>query len=97
MMPRLCLLARRRGAMRRPRDGRFAARRGRFSMGYIMEKFGLGAFLKSISQMHGQEFLGQASYGQISIVPLYHPAAAIYNRASRDVHFQDFKILAKLV
>ena len=47
--------------------------------------------------MHGQEFLGQASYGQISIVPLYHPAAAIYNRASRDVHFQDFKILAKLV
>ena len=70
---------------------------GRFSIGYIMEKFGLGAFLKSISQMHGQEFLGQASYGQISIVPLYHPAAAIYNRASSDVHFQDFKILAKLV
>ena len=70
---------------------------GRFSMGYIMEKFGLGAFLKSISQMHGQEFLGQASYGQISIVPLYHPAAAIYNGESRDVHFQDFKILAKLV
>src|SRR3990167_3290881 len=69
----------------------------RFSMGYIMERFGLGAFLKSISQMHGQEFLGKASYGQISIVPLYHPAAAIYNRASRDVHFQDFKILAKLV
>lgn len=68
---------------------------GRFSMGYIMEKFGLGEFLRSISQMHGQAFIAQAEYGEINIVPLYHPAAAIYNRSSRDVHLADFKILEK--
>ena len=70
---------------------------GRFSMGYIMERFGLGAFLKSISQLHGQELIGKTGYGEISIVPLYHPAAAIYNRGSGDIYFQDFKILARLI
>ena len=70
---------------------------GRYSMVYIMEKFGLGALLKSISQMHGQTFVGKADYGEINIVPLYHPAAAIYNRADLDKHFEDFKMLKKFV
>lgn len=66
---------------------------GRFSMDYIMQKFGLGDQLKSISQIHGKVFEAKASYGPIHIAPLYHPAVAIYNRSFRDTLFEDFKAL----
>src|SRR3989338_255411 len=66
---------------------------GRFSMDYIMRKFGLEAQLKPISQMHGKVFEAEAGYGKLKIVPLYHPAVAIYNRATKDVLISDFQVL----
>lgn len=66
---------------------------GRFSMDYIMRKFGLDDQLKSIGQMHGKMFEAVASYGKIKIIPLYHPAAAIYNRELRSILEKDFQIL----
>lgn len=66
---------------------------GRFSMDYIMRKFGLESQLESISHMHGRSFKAKTSYGTIDIVPLYHPAVAIYNRASKEVLMKDFEIL----
>src|SRR3972149_2765164 len=42
---------------------------GRFSMAYIMKKFGLESELKSISQIHGKVFTAQTSYGTIKIIP----------------------------
>ncbi len=68
---------------------------GRFSMDYIMRKFNLVDQLKSITQMHGKEFTAACAYGTVIIVPLYHPAVAIYNRNSKDVLMQDFQILKK--
>ncbi len=68
---------------------------GRFSMDYIMRKFDLLAELGPISRLHGQAFTGTASYGPIMVVPLYHPAAAIYNQSLKDVLVQDFKTLEK--
>jgi uracil-DNA glycosylase family 4 len=68
---------------------------GRFSMEYIMNKFGLEHNLKSISKIHGQEFKAKSSYGQIIIIPLYHPAVAIYNRDSKNILIKDFKVLSK--
>lgn len=66
---------------------------GRYAMGYIMERFGLIEQLKPISQMHGKVFQGQASYGSMTVVPLYHPAVAIYNATTKDTLKEDFKIL----
>ncbi len=73
---------------------------GRFSMQYIMTRFGLADLLLPISQTHGQLFqaeihpaTGGASYGQVKILPLYHPAAAIYNRALLDTLKEDFQKL----
>src|SRR3989338_7674536 len=66
---------------------------GRFSMDYIMRKFGLENQLKSISQMHGKIFDAETNYGKINIVPLYHPAVAIYNRTMKDTLIKDFQIL----
>ena len=66
---------------------------GRFSMDYIMRKFGLDALLKNISQMHGKIFEANTGYGKIKIIPLYHPAVAIYNRNTKDELVKDFQVL----
>lgn len=66
---------------------------GRFSMDYIMRKFGLDAQLKPIGKMHGKVFDAKMSYGKIKIIPLYHPAVAIYNRTTKDTLIKDFQIL----
>ncbi len=70
---------------------------GRFSMQYIMSKFGLEFEILPISQMHGKSFEAKASYGKITIIPFYHPAASIYNQHLRSVLQEDFKILRDYV
>jgi DNA polymerase len=66
---------------------------GRYSMDYIMRKFGLEFELEPISRAHGKVYEAEASYGKIRIVPLYHPAAAIYNQALKDTLKKDFLVL----
>jgi uracil-DNA glycosylase family 4 len=66
---------------------------GRYAMGYVMEKFGLAAQLEPISRMHGRVFTAQAAYGPITIVPLYHPAVAVYNASSKATLQADFQVL----
>jgi len=66
---------------------------GRFSMKYIMEKFGLEEELGPISQLHGKVFEADVSFGKIKIVPLYHPAVAVYNADSKEELKKDFEIL----
>lgn len=66
---------------------------GRYAMGYIMEKFGLSAQLKTISVMHGKVFPAEASYGPLTIIPLYHPAVAVYNASSLETLKTDFQVL----
>jgi len=62
---------------------------GRFSMAYIIKKFGLESELKPISTMHGKILFA----GEIKIIPLYHPAVAIYNNNTKETLKKDFKIL----
>lgn len=66
---------------------------GRYAMGYIMEKFGLTDKLEPISKMHGRVFDAQSAYGSVKIVPLYHPAVAVYNSGTKDTLKSDFRIL----
>jgi DNA polymerase len=65
---------------------------GRYSMEYIMKKFGLESELKTISLMHGKSF----DSGGLKIVPLYHPAATIYNRDLIKTLEEGFKILKNI-
>lgn len=64
---------------------------GRYSMAYIMQKFGLAHELKSISQIHGKVFDAKASYGGIKIITLYHPAVALYQNSLKEQMFKDFE------
>ena len=66
---------------------------GRFAMDYLMRRFGLERGLKPISKMHGKIFDAKVSYGKIKIIPLYHPAVAIYNRTTKDTLVKDFQTL----
>lgn len=70
---------------------------GRYSMGYLMRKFELDLELEPISKIHGKSFETTASYGPLTIVTLYHPAAALYNGGMRDTLKEDFQILKKYI
>lgn len=66
---------------------------GRFSMDFVMKLFGLGDKLQSISQIRGQTFAAKASWGNIKIIPFYHPAVAIYNPNQLLTLKRDFQVL----
>lgn len=70
---------------------------GRYSMVYIMEMLGLKDRLDTIGKLHGQAFHAKTSYGEVTILPLYHPASAIYNPALKDTLLKDFANLASYV
>lgn len=67
---------------------------GRFSMTYIMRKF-VPDWNETIGEAHGKEIRVQASYGEIAILPLYHPAATIYNQKLKETFFSDGEKLKK--
>ena len=50
-----------------------------------------------ISQIHGQPQRIPFGTGSIVIVPLYHPAAALYNGSMRTVLIEDFMKLPKII
>ena len=68
---------------------------GRFSMNYIMSRYGLGEKIEPISEAHGKSYKTKFSYGKVKIIPLYHPAAAMYNGSLRETLKKDFKVLKK--
>lgn len=69
---------------------------GRFSSIYIMQKFGLETQLEPIGRMHGKVYDANTSYGGVKIIPLYHPAVAVYNSHTKDTLKQDFQVLKTL-
>ncbi len=68
---------------------------GRYSMEYIMEQFGLSDEVLPISQGRGRLFKTEQSWGDMYILPLYHPAVAIYNRKQLPVLEKDFELLKR--
>ncbi len=66
---------------------------GRYAMGYIMQRFNLSLELEPISKAHGKIYEATASYGKIKIIPLYHPAVAVYNSHTKDILAKDFELL----
>jgi DNA polymerase len=78
---------------------------GRFSMQYVMSRYGLEFELDSIGRIHGQVFSATRIGGpadpnggqQFIFVPLYHPAAAIYNQELMKVLESDFTVLRSVV
>ncbi len=72
---------------------RVIATLGRFAMEFVLARFGLTEPGQKISQMHGRPLEAEAEYGRVTIVPLYHPAVALYNRDQRQTLEDDFQVL----
>ncbi len=76
---------------------------GRFSMQYIMTKLGLELELGPISKLHGKIFYAPMPYGDeeslgaVAVIPLYHPAAALYNGGMRSTLAEDFKVIKSVL
>lgn len=68
---------------------------GRFSMKYILEKFSLPEATQTITALHGKAIPTQTQYGHIHIVPLYHPAVALYSGSSKKTLLEDMQTLVQ--
>ena len=68
---------------------------GRFSMEYIMNRYGLNEKCDTISNLHGKKFNTETDFGKFTLVPLYHPAVAVYNRNKLSDLKKDFSVLKK--
>ncbi len=69
---------------------------GRFSMAFAISFFDLPAKGKKIGEVHGNEFAAKSSFGQLTVFPLYHPAAVFYNRKLESQLEADFSKLISL-
>jgi uracil-DNA glycosylase len=47
--------------------------------------------------MHGKVFRTKGPSGDVIIIPLYHPAVAIYNANNKDELKKDFEVLRSLI
>jgi DNA polymerase len=74
---------------------RIIATLGRYSMRYMFEHLGLISLRKPIGVLHGASFEVETSYGMVILIPLYHPAVALYNGSMRGVLKDDFKMIQK--
>jgi DNA polymerase len=70
---------------------------GRFAMDFILGQFLMAEQGMKITQLHGRRLHARAPYGRIYVVPLFHPAAAIYNQDLRETLRQDFQTLKSIL
>jgi uracil-DNA glycosylase family 4 len=64
---------------------------GNFAATYIMEKFGQKA--ESIGRIHGRVFRVRNLLLNARIIPLYHPASAVYNPGMKSILVADFRLI----
>jgi len=70
---------------------------GRYSMRFLMEKYGLGDQVEPITKIHGKIFKIHNLFQSLIIIPFFHPAVALYNQNMKRVLKEDFKKLKKLI
>jgi uracil-DNA glycosylase len=70
---------------------------GRFSMKFILTLFDAAEKKQKISDLHGKVIQVETAYGGAHVVPLYHPAVALYNANQKVTLLEDFKVLRQFV
>ncbi len=74
---------------------RILAPLGNSATGYIMKQFGLKR--SRIGEVHGKIVPAEAPWGPVVILPLFHPAAVLYNRKLENAMKNDFESLKRLL
>ncbi len=62
---------------------------GKFATSYILSSYGFD--IESISKIHGRVYASPVA--MVKIIPLYHPAATIYNPELKEYFLRDMKII----
>lgn len=70
---------------------------GRFSMQWILEQFKSPSAGGAISKLHGQLIPVTTGYGEAMVIPLYHPAVALYKASEKENLKKDFQVLKKFI
>lgn len=70
---------------------------GRFAMQYLLKKLDLPEQKTPISKVHGKLIKASLPYGEIHVVPLYHPAMVLYNPSQKATLRSDFERLKLFV
>jgi len=79
-------------SMLRPR---VIATLGNFAASYAFKRFGFEE--KSIGWIHGKIFRVKTLLDDTSIVPLYHPAAAVYNPGLKGTLLEDTAVIGRML
>ena len=66
---------------------------GRFAMQYMLKKLDLPEMRQRISDLHGKLIKAALPYGEIHVVPMYHPAVVLYSASQRGTLEKDFEKL----
>jgi uracil-DNA glycosylase family 4 len=66
---------------------------GRFAAQYILKKLDLPEKKLTITQVHGKLIKTAMTYGEIHVVPLFHPAVVLYSASQKDTLRKDFEKL----
>jgi uracil-DNA glycosylase family 4 len=70
---------------------------GAYAMTYILKKLDLPEKTGKISQLHGKLIQTETSYGDLHILPMYHPANTLYNPSQKPVLREDFAKLRMFI
>ena len=70
---------------------------GRFAMDFILAQFQMPEHGQKIGSLHGKVLQTEASYGPLAVVPLYHPAVALYTTERRQTLLDDFQVLRPFI
>ena len=70
---------------------------GRFSMEFMLKTCSIPEHSKTIGVNHGKVFTATVSYGVVTIIPLYHPAAALYQNSLKQTLIADIQKLGKIL
>ncbi len=66
---------------------------GRFATSYVLKRLGLAEHKGKISDLHGRLIRAAMPYGDIHVVPLYHPAVVLYSASQKELLRKDFEKL----
>jgi len=70
---------------------------GRFALEFVAARYAPDVTAPRITQLHGQALPGTAPYGSIHILPLFHPAVALYDPTQKGILSADFRALQSLL
>jgi len=65
---------------------------GRYASAYIFSKAGIS--FSGISKVHGKVYHAEVLDLDVTLIPMYHPAVALYNAKLQSALEEDFRILA---